>query len=76
MTNKMIMIAENRPGLETPAEVGGDSEQTAVEHAEALCAAKVVQLQVSAGGEEIGPTLAQLVQRRVRPGSARLFHWG
>ena len=74
MTNKMIMIAENRPGLETPAEVGGDSEQTAVEHAEALCAAKVVQLQVRAGGEEIGPTLSQLVSRCVRPGSMGRIH--
>src|SRR6267142_4871238 len=74
MTHKVIMIAENRPSLELPAEIGGDGEQTAVQHPESLCAAKMVQLQVRAGSEEIGPALGQLVSGSMRPGSTGGSH--
>ena len=74
VTNEVIVVREHGPSFELPAEVASHGEQTAMQNCQAICTAKVMCLQVSAGGDEVRAALGELMQRGVRPRSPRCWH--
>src|SRR5439155_15322215 len=74
--HEAVMIGEDGPGLEAPAEVARDSEQTAMQDAQAGRAPEMVRFEIGAGGEEVSAARAELVSGRVRPGGAVWAHGG
>src|SRR6266487_3825738 len=74
MRDEMVMVGENSPGFELPAEVACDCKEAAVQHTEPLRATEVMCLFVGAGGDEEGAARRKLMDGRVRPRSIRLGH--
>jgi hypothetical protein len=74
MRDEMVMVGENSPGFELPAEVACDREQAAMQHPQAICTAEMMGLEIGASGDEVRATRRELMRRRMRPRSIRLGH--
>src|SRR6266699_984797 len=74
MRDEMVMVGENSPGFELPAEVACDRKEAAVQHTEPVRATEVMCLFVGAGGDEERAARRELMRRRMRPRSIRLGH--
>ena len=57
MSNEMIMVGEDCPSFEVPAEIRGQFEKAALENIEAFRRMEMMCSLVSAGGDEIGAGL-------------------
>jgi hypothetical protein len=67
MGDEVVMVGEDGPGFQMPAEIGGEFEQAALEDIEALWGVEEVGFLVSAGGDEVGAGGAETVGGGVRP---------
>src|SRR6266567_2205043 len=74
MRDEMVMVGENSPGFELPAEIACDRKEAAVQHTEPVRATEVMCLFVGAGGDEERAARRELMRRRMRPRSIRLGH--
>src|SRR6266496_5682775 len=74
MRDEMVMVGENSPGFELPAEVACDRKEAAVQHAEPVRPTEVMDLRVGAGSNEERAIRRKLMDGCVRPGSLRLRH--
>lgn len=69
--DEVIVIGEHRPGFESPAEVGADFEQPALQNIQPFSRAKMMLFPPSRCRDEVGPAFRQPVRRRMRPGDRR-----
>ena len=64
---EMVMIGEDRPGLQLPLVLFRQLEKPVAEVLEALGAGESGLLEVCASGDDVGSGLRQAVNRAVRP---------
>jgi hypothetical protein len=67
MADEVVVVGENRPSFESPAEIRSDLEQATMQHSKPRFPSEVMLAQVGAGGDEVCPANAETMLRRVRP---------
>src|SRR4051812_17798745 len=67
VADEVVMVRENRPGLELPAERLRLREELRLEKVQAVGPAEIMDLLVGAGRDDVGALLAESVQWGVRP---------
>ena len=65
--DEMIVIRENRPRLQLPADFRSDLEQTAMQNGQPSFAREVMLPQIHASRDEVSPANTQTMLRRVWP---------
>ena len=76
MTHEMVVIGEDGPSFELPAELLSEPKQAPVKHPQPVGPAKVVCFEVSRSRDEIGSGYGQPMRGGMRPGDFALGHGG
>src|SRR5439155_4522187 len=74
MRYKMVMVREDRPSLQSPAEIARHRQQPTLQNPQTMRPSEMMSLQISARRQEISPPNAELMRRRMRPRHAANLH--
>jgi hypothetical protein len=66
--HEVVVIGEDRPRLQGPAEIASDGQQAAMQDGQPIRPAEMVQLQVGSHGDEVSAACGESVGGGVRPG--------
>jgi hypothetical protein len=72
--DEMVMVRENGPSFQLPAEIARNGQQTAMQYPQAVRATEVMSPLIGAGGNEVSSTHRKLMRGCVRPRRAGLWH--